>query len=269
MASGIASFKWSGRSGMQIGSADQNPYDKYGPSFTADEVHAQDYNPNTPNTYQVEGAIGDVPIGIQDEYSTYDDGDNGWVLDNIHDPWHDDRAGTAGHQTDMGGHRRRLDPAHSEDVFQLNLPRNFGIHFYGPINNEEAYWWQSSQTPAPNTKAFPAEAREDTQDWPESFDSYVVAPHRPVQLDTEVIPMRRLLEDDRPVYRQLAIPGQNIKPSGSVYNPSYPSNPVLYNVKPLPSYSRTPVPPWTQDEMASPDMQAADDSYVDPLSGVL
>lgn len=269
MASGIASFKWTGRSGMQIGQADQNPYDKYGPSFTADQVHSQNYNPNTPNTYQIDGGIGEVPVEIQDEYSTYDDGDHGWVLDNIQDPWHGDKPGTTGHATDMGGHRRRLDPAHTEDVFQLNLPRGYGKHIYGPINNDEAYWWMSSQTQAPNTRAFPAEAREDTQNWPEPFDSYTVASKRPVQLDTERIPMRRMLEDDRPVYRQLAVPGQNINPSGSVYNPTYPSNPVLHNVKPLPAFGRTPVPPWTQDELASPDMQTQDNTYVDPLSGVL
>lgn len=269
MASGIASFKWTGRSGQQIGFADQNPYDKYGPSFTADEVHSQDYNPNTPNTYQQEGMVGDVPVNIQDEYNTYDDGDNGWVLDNIQDPGYDDRAGTVGHGTDMGDHNRRLDPAHAEDVFQLNLPRGFGEHIYGPINNDEAYWWMSSSTPNPNNGAFPAQAREDVTGWPEPFDSYTVAPHRPVQLDTEIIPMRRMLEDDRPVYRQLAIPGQNIQPSGSVYNPTYPSNQVLYNVKPLPASGRTPVPPWAQSELMSPDMQEPTDSYVDPLSGVL
>jgi hypothetical protein len=268
MANGIASFKWTGRSGMQIGSADANPYDKYGPSFTADEVHGQNYNPNSSNTYEEKPDIGEVPVNIQDEYATYEEGDNGWVLDNIQDPWHGDRAGTAGHETDMGGHGRRLDAAHGEDVFQLNLPRNHGIHFYGPIDNQESYYWQSSQTPNPNTRAFPAEAREVTQDWPEPFDSYTVAAHRPVQLDTERIPMRRMLEDDRPVYRQLAIPGQNIKPSGSVYNPTYPSNPVLYNVKPLPSFGRTPVAPWSQDEMASPDMQSQDGEYADVTSGM-
>jgi len=35
-AMAIASFQWTGASGQQIGFADQMPYTKYGPSFTAD-----------------------------------------------------------------------------------------------------------------------------------------------------------------------------------------------------------------------------------------
>lgn len=268
----IASFKWTGASGQQIGFADQNPYDRYGPSFTADEVHSQAYNPNTPNTYAIPGEIGEVPVNIQgDPYFDYGDGSNGWILDNLHDPWHGDDAGTSGHNPPMGSAgtpRIHLDPAHNMDIYQLAIPGGYGVNFYGKtIEDNEVYWWKSSSTPNPNLGAFPAQAREDASNWPEPFDSYTVASQLGVVRPTEKIPMRRLAEDDRPTYRQLAIPGQNIQPSGSVYNPTYASNAVIHNVKPLPAFGRTPVAPWAQDEMASPSDQVYPDD-TDVFSGM-
>ena len=257
----IASFRWTGASGQQIGSADQLPYNKYGPSFTADEVHAQAYDPNTPTSYAIPGEIGEVPIQLQDgAYYDYNDGSNGWILDNLHNPWHEDAPGTTGHNPPMGSAgtpRQHLDPAHGMDVYQLAVPGGHGVDFYGrTIENGEVYWWQSSSTPNPNSGNMPANAREVTSEWPEPFDSYTVASMLPVVRPTERIPMRRPAEDDRPVYRQLAVPGQNIKgATGSVYNPTYNSNDVIHNVKPLPAVARNPVAPWTQDEMATPDAQ--------------
>lgn len=256
----IASFRWTGASGQQIGSADQLPYNKYGPSFTADEVHAQAYDPNAPNTYAIPGEIGEVPVALQEgAYFDYNDGSNGWILDNLHNPWHEDDPGTTGHNPPMGAAgtpRQHLDPAHFMDVYQLAVPGGHGVNFYGDtIQDGEVYYWQSSSTPAPNTGASPADAREITALWPEPFDSYTVASRLAVVRPTERIPMRRIEEDDRPVYRQLAVPGQNIKPSGSVYTPTYESNPVIHNVKPLPAVARNPVAPWTQDELATPDAQ--------------
>lgn len=249
----IASFKWTGASGQQIGFADQNPYNKYGPSFTADEVHQQNYDPNTPNTYAIPGEIGEVPIAVQDDYYLEYDGSNGWVLDNLYYPWHEDDAGTTGHHMPMGAAQgRNIDPAHSMDVYQLQMPGNHGINFYGKsTDSAEAYQWSSSSAQPKTRRTSPLDARFDTSNWPEPFDSYTVAPQRPVILPTERIPMNRMSEDDRPTYRQLAVPAQNIRPSGSVFNPMYESNPALHNVKPLPAVSRIPVPPWSQDEIAS------------------
>lgn len=267
---GIASFKWRPASGQQIGFADSNPYNQYGPSFTADEVHAQSYDPNTPNTYAIPGEIGEVPIQIQEEYNLYEDGSNGWLLDNIHDPWHGDAPGTSGHNPPMGAAtslRTGPDPAHFVDIYQLNPPGNHGINFYGKtIQDNEVYHWQSSSKPNFNNGVYPYDAREKTAEWPEPFDSYSVAPQLPVVRPTEKIPMRRPAEDDRPVYRQLAIPGQNIMPSGSVYTPTMQSNPVLHNVKPLPAFGRSPVPPWPQDESASPSDYPQYDT--DPTAGM-
>lgn len=269
----IASFKWKPASGQQIGMADGKPYDKYGPSFTADDVHGQAYNPNTPNSYGIPGEIGEVPVQIQSEldYFDYQDGSNGWVLDNLHDPWHGDNPGTTGHNPDMdaaGTPRIRLDSAHGQDIYQLAVPDGHGVDFYGKtIEDNEVYLWKSSSTPAPNTSSAFLNNRENTSNWPEPFDSYSVAPRLGVVRPTERIPMRRIAEDDRPVFRQLAIPGQNIQPSGSVYTPTMQSNPVIHNVKPLPAFGRTPVAPWTQDELASP----SDQDYapeVDVFSGM-
>lgn len=258
----IASFKWTGKSGTQIGAADQYPYNKWGPSFTADDVHGQKYDPNAPNTYAIPGELGEVPVNIQDDYDLAADGSYGWVLDNLHDPWHGDDPGTSGHNPPIGpaqGHGP--DYTHGMDVYQLAVPGGHGVDFYGKtIEDNEVYYWQSSSKPPFTRKDTPLDARYDTSLWPEPFDSYTVAPDLPVVRPTERIPMRRLAEDDRPVYRQLAVPGQNIKPSGSVYNPTYQSNVPVHNVKPIPAFGRTPTPPWTQDELASPEIT---DNYSD------
>jgi len=253
--------------------AGENPYNQYGPSFTADEVHAQAYNPNTPNSYAIPGEIGEVPVQIQDngDYFDYADGSNGWILDNLTDPWHGDNPGTTGHNPVMGAAgtpRVHLDPVHAEDVYQLAVPGGYGRNFYGKtIEENEVYLWKSSSTPAPNKSSAFLDNRENTSNWPEPFDSYSVAGTLPVARPTEKIPMRRIAEDDRPVFRQLAIPGQNIRPSGSVYTPTMQSNPVIHNVKPLPAFGRTPVAPWTQDELASPSDQTYSD-YVDVFGGM-
>lgn len=268
----IASFGWTGASGQQIGFADSMPYNKWGPSFTADPVHGQKYDPNAPNTYAIPGEIGEVPVALQDgTYYDYNDGSGGWILDNLRNPWHEDSPGTTGHNPPMGAAtsgRMHPDPTHFLDVYQLAVPGGHGVDFYGAtIEDNEVYWWQSSNTPPPNTGAFPAEARERTENWPEPFDSMTVAGQLAVVRPTEQIPMRRMLEDDRATYRQLAVPGQNIKPSGSVFTPTYSSNDVLHNVKPLPAMSRTPMPPWTQDELASPSAVDYPDS-VDVFGGM-
>jgi len=276
MGQQIASFRWTGASGTQIGQADQFPYDKYGPSFTADDVHAQAYDPNTPNTYAIPGEIGEIPVNIQDpgDYYNYSDGSGGWVLDNLHMSWHDDEAGTTGHNIPMGAAgtpRDHLDPTHWYDQYQERPPLGYGENFFGPtIQTDDIYHWASSTTPNPNNGAFPAQAREVTTEWPTPFDSMTVASDLPVVRPTERILMRRIEEDDRPTYYQVAVPGQNIRPSGSVYTPTYESNPVIHNVKPLPAMYRQPVPPYVADELNTPDATAAyDSSAVDVFDGMV
>lgn len=276
MAQGIASFGWSGKSGTQIGFADQFPYRKYGPSFTADEVHAQKYDPNAPNIAALPGEIGEVPVFIQDDGSWYDhmEGANGWLLDNIHNPWHEDEPGTVGHANPIGPaqpvaqFRDLPDFTHGQDVYQLMPPANHGIDFYGKTieTAEEQYNWSSSTSTPFTTHTTPLDARYETANWPVPFDSNTVAGLVPVVRPTERIPMRRIAEDDRPVYRQIAIPGQNIAPSGSVYTPTFESNRVIHNVKPIPAMARTPTIPWTQSELSSPDIY--DGSDTDVFSGM-
>lgn len=264
----IASFKWTGASGQQIGFADENPYDKYGPSFTADDVHSQPYDPNAPNIYAQPGTIGDIPVDIQAEYNLYEDGFNGWCLDNLNDPHHDATPGGPGHSVPLGpatGHH--IDPSHNVDIYQVQVPAMHGRNFYGTsVEDNEVYEWSSSSKAPATTGTTPLDARYNTANWPEPFDSYSVAPQLPVIRPTERIPMRRMREDDRPVYRQLAVPGQNIQPSGSVWNPTVASNPALRNITPTPAFGRTPVPPWTSEELTT--AQSDSGYYADPLDGM-
>jgi hypothetical protein len=264
----IASFKWTGASGQQIGFADENPYDKYGPSFTADDVHSQPYDPNTPNSYAQPGSIGDVPIQIQDEYNLYEDGFNGWCLDNLNYPNYDAVPGGPGHSVPMGpaqGHN--IDPGHNVDIYQVQVPAMHGWNYYGTsVETNEVYEWDSPHYAPVAAGTYPLDARYNTSNWPEPFDSYTVAPQLPVVRPTEKIPMNRMKEDDRPVYRQLAVPGQNTQPSGSVYNPTMQSNKVLNNLKPTPAFGRVPVPPWTENELANANTDQG--SYIDPLEGL-
>jgi len=250
----IASFKWTGASGQQIGFAGENPYDKYGPSFTADDVHAQDYDPNAPNTAALPGEIGEAtPVIIQDEYTLSEDGYNGWVLDNLDYPWHGDDAGTAGHVAVVApATRRSPDRAHALPAYQVEQPQGHGVDFYGrSIEDDEITHWTSSSAQASTKGSASLDGRFMTSAWPEPFDSIHVAPNLPVVRPTERIIMRRIAEDDRPTYRQLAVPAQNTAPSGSVYNPTFQSNVPVHNVKPLPAFGRTPVVPWTQEELIS------------------
>jgi len=259
MTGAIASFDWQPASGQQIGSAGDYPYAQYGPSFTADDVHSQAIDPNAPNSYTVAPTLGDMPVQIQDDYNLIDDGSNGWILDNLYDPTHTDAPGTTGHELPMDGNRhKRPDAFHAMDIYQAQFPPGTGRNFYGPTpEDNEVYFWNTSSLPAETTGAFPYDARIRREGWPEPFDSYSVAPNLPVIRPTEQIPMRRMREDDRPVYRQLAVPGQNIQPSGSVYNPTAQSNKVIRNVKPTPAFGRTPTPPWPQDELTSATQDAS------------
>jgi hypothetical protein len=248
---------WSGASGQQIGYAGDLPETQaYG--FVVDKVHGQAYDPNGPTGAGRKGPdLGmDMPVNIQDDYSDiYAEGMDGWVMDNIPFPARDEKPGTHGHSSTLGPAQSRIpDRAHRKRVFQHGIKAGFGVNFYGSsIDNKEVHAWNSSSKPAPNRGVWPLSNREETANWPEPFDSLTVAVYRPVQLDTERIPMRRISEDDRPVYRYRAVPPQNILPSGSQFTPTYQSNVPVHNVIPLPMMARTPIDPWVTQETASGD----------------
>lgn len=257
---------WTGASGIQVGYADAYPATQDTRSFTSSPVHAASYNPNQVNSYRQPGALtGDVPVTIQAEQDFIDwgMGQNGWLLDNIDYPNADDAPGTDGHSSAMGPAKAPApDSGHGQPVFQKFQAPGFGTDFYGQsIDTQDLAAWNSSTTRAPNTGSAILDAREQTSNWPTPFDSTTVAPLLPVVRDTEKIPMRRMKQDDRPLYRQIAVPGMNVKPSGSVYNPTYASNDVLQNVKPIPaSYTSPTDPSVSQDALSQVYMD--DDSPV-------
>lgn len=253
---------WSGASGQSIGFADEYPIeDRWG--FTADEVHGQPYNPNGHNLNAQPGPELDVPVQIQDslDFGQYYGGD-GWVLDDIPFPSYAVNAGTAGHDTPIDAARApRRDPAHGTDVYQENQPTGHGVDFYGQsIDTRDYAVWMGPQTGGRIPDAFPAQAREDVGNWPEPFAALTVAPQAPVVVDNEKIPMRRIKEDDRPVYLFTAQPAANIQPGGTQYLPTVASNRALRTIIPNPQMARTPVDPWVsiQDESASYSDQSPD-----------
>jgi hypothetical protein len=253
---------WTGASGGAIGYADQYPADRYG-AFTADPIHGEKVNPNNPNSYMQKGALPEgAPVQIQSDYDDWSsEGSYGWVLDNLDYPAEDDPAGTMGHDSGMGPAKSRSrDAAHARDVYQEFPYPGIGQDFYGAsINVDDLHAWKSSSVPNFNSGVYPADAREITHNWPEPFDSTTVAPLRNNPLDTEKIPMRRMDQDDRPLYRYLAVPGGNIQPSGSVYNPQYESNVYVQNVTAIPAAGQTPVDPWASQDILSAQAFNADD----------
>ncbi len=64
--------------------------------------------------------------------------------------------------------------------------------------------------------------------------------------------MRRPAEDDRPVYRRIAVGPMNLQPMGNQWGPQYQSNVPIQNVTPVPMMPQTPVDPWiSQEQMTS------------------
>lgn len=263
---------WSGASGTQIGFAGDYPETlPYG--LGIDEIHGQAYDPNGRNLAALPGPAVDVPVIIQDvdvDYPYYSESD--WILDDLAFPERDAEPGTKGHDVAFSPakHRGNIDAAHAVDMYQEMVPQGHGVDFYGsPIETEDyAYLgWKSSSTPAPNTSDMIRGARENTANWPEPFDSSTVAPIAPVLTSDDHIPMRRLAEDDRPVYRYVAVPARNIKPSGSLWNPTYESNVYLQNMNNMiPAMPRTPVDPWITQETAS--AEQFDSGDIDVFDGM-
>jgi hypothetical protein len=251
--SGFDSSAWTGASGAQIGYAGDYP-ETTAQGFTADPIHDQDVDPNAPNFAAGPGPGYDAPVILTDQ--TFTDqylGADGWVLDDLDYPSRDTPAGTSGHTSDLGpaqSHRR--DRGHAVDVYQLNIPPQYGVDFYGrSVIHRDLNAWAVPSGPPPNTRQMPAQSREDTSNWPQPHVAAHYAPMAPVVVPSERIPMRRPAEDDRPVYRFLAVPARNIDPSGSVFTPSFASNVVLQNRKPVPEMPRTPEDPWNTQEIAS------------------
>lgn len=242
---------WTGPSGAFIGYATDYPTDTYS-AFTSDPIHGQALDPNNPNGYMQPGVLTESPpVNIQDEFSVEDDGSYGWILDNLDFPEQDDKPGTRDTYTDtIGPARRRIpDVNHGRSIYQKFFPAGWGRNFWGPkLDMMDLPARASSNTPPPNRGAYPMQAREDTSNWPVPFDSVDVAPLLPVARDTEKIVMRRMTQDNPPLYRQLAVPARNTVPSGSVYTPTYASNEWLQNQTAKPAAARTPVDPWASQE---------------------
>ena len=253
---------WTGASGIQIGYAGEYPQDKYD-SFTADKVHANPVNPNQPNQYRQKGSIGDVPTNIQsdNDFVDYGDGSDGWVLDNIDMPAQDDPAGTDGHETTLGpATQKGRDPAHRQSIQQDFTPPGWSRDFYGrDYDTEDLHAWHDDSYLPVNTRSSNLDARYYTDNWPTPFDSTKPAPLLPLVRSTDHIPMRRMTQDDRPMYRQVAVPGANIKPTGSVYNPQVPSNEFLKTRTPIPASYSIPVDPSVSQDALSQNVMDNDD----------
>lgn len=271
ISSSFDSKAWTGASGNGIGFAGDYPVTQpWG--FVTDSIHGQTVDPNGPNQAaqqgppsQVSGA--DIMSGEEFLYQ----GENtpgvyGWDLDDIMFPMVGTDPGTYGHDSEMGPAQNRgnhgPDVAHQYDVYQRQEPIGYGRVFYGdnPLKRDLDAW-ANSNTPAPNTKQYPAQAREETADWPTPFKAVEVAPWRPVDESTERIPMRRMQEDDRPIYRYIAVAPMNIQPTGNQWGPQYPSNVPVQNVTPVPMMPQTPVDPWITQEQATANVSESPDVF--------
>jgi hypothetical protein len=256
---------WTGASGTLIGFEGDYPETQaYG--FVTDPVHSQNVDPNGPSFASQPGPEGSAPPAVLgDEVYGYEyPGQYGWLLDDIHYPSYDQDPGTTGHNSSMGPATRRHlpDQAHEEDVYQEEPKIGYGVNFYGanPLK-KDLNAWKSSSTPNFNTGQFPAQAREDVQGWPEPFNATDIAPFRPVDQSTEHIPMRRIAEDDRPVYRYLAVPPNNIQPTGNQWSVQYPSNVPIQNITPVPMMPQAPMDPWITQETATSDTSGSVDVF--------
>lgn len=256
---------WTGASGTLVGFAGDYPETQaYG--FVTDPIHAQNVDPNQGTFAGRPGPEGSTPPAVlqSEEYGYYNEGQYGWVLDDIHYPSHDQTPGTTGHNSALGPAlgRRFPDQAHAQDVYQEEPKIGYGVNFYGarPLK-EDLNAWKSSSTPNFNTGQFPAQAREDVTGWPEPFNATDIAPFRPVDQSTEHIPMRRIAEDDRPVYRYLAVPPNNTQPMNNQWGVQYPSNVPIHNVTPVPMMPQSPQDPWITQETATSDISGSSDVF--------
>lgn len=64
------------------------------------------------------------------------------------------------------------------------------------------------------------------------------------------------------MYRQVALPGANILPSGSVYNPQLPSNEFIQTRTPIPGSYSIPVDPSVSQDALSQSVMDDDSDYV-------
>lgn len=269
--SSFNSSAWSGASGAQIGFAGEMP-ETQPRGFVTDPIHGQAVNPNGNNNNAQPGpqltSSTDVISGDPFVYEggVEYQGQYGWQMDDLMYPGHSIDPGTAGHNSAMGPaqaqHHRGPDPAHEQDVYQKHQPTGYGRTFYGdsPLKRD-LNAWSASNTPPPNTRQFPAEAREDQSNWPEPFNSTSVAPWRPVDQSTEHIGMRRIAEDDRPVYRYIAVGPMNTIPTGTQWGVQYQSNVPIKNNTPVPMIPQVPVDPWITQEAVSANFAESTDVF--------
>jgi hypothetical protein len=97
--------------------------------------------------------------------------------------------------------------------------------------------------------------------WPEPFNATDIAPFRPVDQSQEHIAMRRIPEDDRPVYRYLAVPPNNTQPMNNQWGVQYQSNVPIHNVTPVPMMPQTPMDPWITQEQSTSDFPDSADVF--------
>lgn len=276
---------WTGAAGVQIGMPSGYPETQpYG--FVTDDVHGTSYDPNelreaaapAPDDYP------SVPIQISDDFpGVYEiEGADGWCMDTIPYPDHDDPAGT-GHSVPFGAATDGTpDAGHWAPIYQDNIPPGHGRDNYGrriELTDYQSHGWESSSAMPPNSKSFPLEAREDTRGpavfpghdqiqgsdheggWPEPFSAVTVAENAPVVTSDDHIPMRRIGEDDRPFYQQLAVPARNISAGEYQYLPTADSNRYIRRQNAFaPEMARTPEDPWVSLVAQEGDVQDAYDS---------
>lgn len=257
---------WTGASGIQIGYAGEYPTDKYD-SFTADPVHASTVNPNQPNSYREPGSsIGDVPINIQgdNDFVDYGMGSDGWVLDDLEMPPEGAPPGASGHDQAVSPARRKgPDHAHAKSVTQAFPAPGWARNFWGKkVDTQDLHAWKTDSTQPSTSGSAKLNARYDTSNWPTPFDTTTVAPLLPVERSTDAIPMRRMQQDNAPLYRRIAVPGANTKPSGSVYNPTLQSNVYVRNITPIPASYTIPTDPAATQDALSQSVMDADEDYV-------
>lgn len=279
---------WSGPSGLQIGFAGDYP-ETTGQGFIVDPVHGENVDPNAPGLAARQGDTSNVeiPVSIQEDYPYPYDGGEGWVLDDIPFDSHNADAGVDQDNLPFDWHDTPPGTGYSHDVdiYQISPPPGHSRNFYGrSFGTLDLQAWNHPTTPPSTTGTLPGQAWDDRTPgdmpghdqppgtdhepgWPEPFAAQDIHELRPVILPDEKIPMRRLAEDERPVYSYLAVPARNIMPGGDQWTPSVPSNVPIHNVKPLPAMARTPEDPWVSNTV---DYSGGSDTYdVDPLDGML
>ena len=188
-------------------------------------------------------------------------GADGWVIDNVPYPDYDANAGVRPANVSMGpAQGTGRDSAHGQNITQAFPAPGNGRDIYGSaFDTIDLHAWKSSTSQPDTAGSDILNARYDTSNWPTPYDSTTVAPLLPDIRSTDAIPMRRMRQDDRPMYRQVALPGANIRPSGSTYNPQTESNVFLKTRTPIPGSYTAPTDPSVSQDALSQSVIDSDD----------